>query len=197
MGFKFKGAGVVVDTDPIDLSDVSAKEWSPRLRDVRAYGYVRFYSFERADYGVFISTEGPKGEWKESAAVGNTRFDGIAPYGTFGDAIGEVNDKSMFEEVPLVEVLLEEDYAKAVLAQLGENLDDPGSWKLTSLQEVKDGDWEGPGLYDFRDKPPTFSGTVDEYEVADMEFWAEDTLDYMYQGDEWKSTLRTLLAEAA
>ena len=54
----------------------------------------------------------------------------------------------------------------------------------------------GPGVYDFRDSPPTQSyESVEAYESSSLEFEAEQILEYMFQGDEWKAALRKLIPE--
>jgi hypothetical protein len=58
-----------------------------------------------------------------------------------------------------------------------------------------DGDWQGKGLYDFRDDPPSFQGSVEDYELEEMKRAAEEAFDFMFQGDEWEDAYRELAAE--
>ena len=82
-----------------------------------------------------------------------------------------------FEEVPFVEVTSKKDYDEALKA-MGE--------------AVEDGDWEKPGLYDFRDEPPSYVGSVEDYEMDELERAADDAFELMFQGDEWKEAYEKL-----
>jgi hypothetical protein len=43
--------------------------------------------------------------------------------------------------------------------------------------------WEKPGLYDFRDSPPTYSYSVDDYERESMKDAAERAIEDMFSSE--------------
>jgi len=60
----------------------------------------------------------------------------------------------------------------------------------------KESEWDGPGLYDFREFPFTRSyGSVSEYEISVMKDEADNILEYMYQGDERVDVLEEFVKE--
>jgi len=183
MGIKHVGGTTFVDDDPIDAKD--AEVTLPP--GVNAYAYVSFPSLERAEYGIYLTEGAHDATEIESSEVGETGFDpsAIAALSDFGEAIKELErgGRSSFEEFPFVEVSSKKDYNRALAAQ---------------GKTASEGDWKGPGVYDFRDKPPSrHAESVEQYEIDGMEYWADDTLELMFQGDEWKDTLKELAARVS
>ena len=157
-----------------------------KKEEVHVNAYVTFVSLFRIYYGLQRTVGGPRTEVIERVNVGTfERDESVAPYWYLSDAMselerGEDRRSWAFEEVPYVEVDDKEDYDEVL-----------------RLMEIasEDGAWEKSGLYDFRDEPPSYSGTVEEYEIDSMKYEAEQTLDYMFQGDEWKEAYETLATE--
>ena len=154
------------DTDPIEGTE-------------NVYAWVRFNSLERAEYGLTMTEGAYNAPGVDSVGVGESTFDSstIAPMTDFDEAIKNINDKFIFEEFPMVEVKSEDEWNRLV--------------------EVKSAEasptFEGPGVYDFRDFTKAFA-SVEEYEKTEMEYWADDTLEFMFQSDEWKEKLAELQA---
>jgi hypothetical protein len=74
-------------------------------------------------------------------------------------------------------------------------LERDGSFEEVPLVEVTSNEeYNEAGLYDFRDDPPTYAGTVEEYEQEEMANAADEAIDFMLQGDEWKEIYRELTA---
>jgi hypothetical protein len=168
------GNGIFVDTEEVEPSKGKARP------DVHIYAYASFRSLEHVSFGLMRTTGGPEDEEIDSETVGEYGMEPIAPFWEFGHAMDSIGSKYAFEEVPLVEVETKDEYEEAL-----EAIDlDP-----------EDGDWKGPGLYDFRDSPPTFSGSVEEYEEESLQDAADQAFDYMFQGDEWEETYSKLAAE--
>jgi hypothetical protein len=166
------GGGTFIDSEPVDPPEGTA--------DAHIYPYAYFRSLEHVSYGLSRRDGGPKGEEIDSVEVGHYGMEPIAPFWEFGDAMGDIESKYAFEEVPLVEVTSKDKYNMAL-----EALDiDP-----------EDGAWEKSGLYDFRDEPPTYQGTVESYELEEMERAADDAFEFMFQGEEWEDAYRELAAE--
>lgn len=161
----------------VDSERVSAPAGVTSCGDV--YAYAEFPSLERVRFGLRKTTGGPKGDEIDSVQVGSYGMEPLAPYWGFGSALSEVEKGSRwaFEEVPYVEVNSKVDYDRALSAM---DID------------LRDGDWKEPGLYDFRDQPPTFSETLDDYEDSSMEQAADDAFDYMFQGEEWEQAYKKL-----
>ena len=175
------GGGIFVDTEPVAAPD--GMDDDP---NVHIYAYARFRSMEHVAYGLFRTTGGPEDEEIESEKVGEYGMEPRAPYWQFNDAMDELERGGRgkrsgrlyaFEETPYVEVTDEEDFDTALEA-LGLDPDDSA--------------WEGPGLYDFRDEPPTFQGSVEEYEEESLTEEADQAIEFMFQGDEWEDTYRAL-----
>jgi hypothetical protein len=117
-------------------------------------------------------------------------MDPLAPYWEFAVALDEIeganrakrsSERYKFEEVPYVEVETAEDYDEALEA-LG-------------VEDDEEGDWRGPGLYDFRDDPPTFQGSVEKHELEEMTMAADDAIEFMFQGEEWQEAYEKLAQE--
>lgn len=197
------GSGLFMDKEAIDfdtIMDVAPKEWFPGMSLFKIYAYVEFPSLERAYYGLAAVKGDPTSDWVASALVDQTVMEGVASLTEFGEALRYLEEESdyMFEEVPFVEVTREEDYNRALAIVI--DVDAPTSvkdWSPSVKKMIeKESSWMGPGVYDFRDKPPTQSfETVEAYEGSGLEFEAEHILEYMFQGDEWKNSLRELIPE--
>jgi len=160
------------------------RAWINEARGTRIYAYVWFHSLFRLSYGLIMTTGGPLDEIVTHEEIRDVELESsVAPYWEFRHAFNmgrllRAIDRSSFDEEPYVQVNDEDEYNHALLA-----LD----------LSVDDSKWEKPGLYDFRDEPPTYSGSVEEYERESMRLEAEQTLDYMFQGDEWKKACAALL----
>jgi len=159
------GDDMFVDMDPIE-----APEGMPAAR---IFAYAQFHSMERVSYGLMLTKGGPEDEEIESMKVGSYGMEPLAPFREFNDAMDALDREESFEEVPLVEIESQDDYDT-----LG----------------FDESQWEKPGLYDFRDDPPTYAGTVEDYEHEEMERAAEEAIDFMFQGDEWEDVYRELAA---
>jgi hypothetical protein len=197
MPIKHIGNAVFVETEPMDISGVAPKEWTPARKGLKAYAYVEFPSLERAYYGIFLTRGGPEDEEEGSKSVGMQTWEQpVALYWDVADAFRELGEKYAFEENPFVEVTDKKDYDRVLLALADEDPDDPKSWSPRAHKALEEGDWTGPGLYDFRERPPSKAyDSALEYEILSMEEEADQTLDYMYQGEDWEKELRELLAE--
>lgn len=170
------GNAVFVDSDPVEGST-----------DI--YPYASFRSLEHVEYGLKLMRGGPEGEELDSVRVGEYGMEPISQYHDFNSAIDAIEKERargksadwIFEDVPYVEITSEEEYNEA----------------LDALEiEEDEGDlFDGPGLYDFRDSPPTYQGTVEENELTDMEQAADDAFEFMFQGDEWQEAFDELNAE--
>jgi len=174
MAIKHTGSGHFIDTDPVDPPKGAADP------DVHIYPYADFRSLEHVSYGLVRTHGGPEDEEIDSVEVGEYGMEPLAPFHEFKIALDSIDSKFVFEEVPLVEVETEEQYNEALDA-LAEEED-----------EDEEGDWEGPGLYDFRDSPPSYSGTVEEYELEELERAADDAFGFMFQGEEWHEAYKDL-----
>jgi hypothetical protein len=192
------GNAVFMDETEIDVSEELPKLWSPRS-DYSVYAYVEFPSLERAYGGLALvekTKNGPKEKWVDSVQVDQMTWENsIAPLTEFKEAVEllEEGAKYGFEEYPYVEVDKEEDYKKALLA-ISKESEGPKEWSPRKKDE--DSGWEGPGVYDFRESPPTrVYKSVLEYEMSSMESEADDVLEYMFQGDEWIKDLKSLVED--
>lgn len=147
---------VFIDKDPVEGGE-------------NIYPFVEWQNLHRADYGFAKTDGGPTGKWIDSTTVNQAYFDEprASAWGET-DAIHDAGSKYAFEEEPNIEFTSKEYYDEFLVA---------------SGQDVEDGNWEGPGIYDGRDKPPTRSSSAEEYEVADLAFWSSDTLEFMFQGE--------------
>lgn len=202
------GNAVFVDPQPLTSEEIgritSKKGWRPggkgRL-DFKVHPYVEFVSAERAYYGLMATRASLKTPyWIASVQTGTQVFENVAPLLEFNEALEALHrgDTFILEEVPFSEVMEEEDYLRAAAASLDLILeDDDGYFISAALKRVQEESaWEGPGVYDMRDKPPTKAyGSAVEYEVAVMEEEASNVVDYMFQGDEWRKSLKELLEE--
>ena len=180
MTIEHTGSGTFIDSEPIAAPDGVADD-----PNVRIYAYARFRSLEHVSFGLYRTTGGPKDEEIDSEKVGEYGMEPIASYWEAGIAIEEIEkskkkDSRLFEDEPLVEVTSEEEYNQAIAA-LG--------------IDAEEGAWDRPGLYDFRDDPPAYHGTVEEYELDMMKDAADQAFDFMFQDDEWEEAYRGLAGE--
>jgi hypothetical protein len=154
------------------------------------YPYADFRSLEHVSFGLVLTTGGPEGDEIDSVQVGQYGMDPLAPYWEFAVALDEIeganrakrsSERYKFEEVPYVEVETAEDYDEAL--------------KALGVEDDEEGDWRGPGLYDFRDDPPTFQGSVEKHELEEMTMAADDAIEFMFQGEEWQEAYEKLAQE--
>jgi hypothetical protein len=175
--------GIFIDTEPVAAPDGS--EAGP---GVHIYAYARFRSLEHVAFGLYRTTGGPEDEEIDSEGVGQYGMEPIATYWEFNDALKELEGDShhAFEEEPFVEVDSEDSYNEACEA-LGyeDTYGSDGAWPS---------DYKEPGLYDFRDDPPSYVSSVEDYEVSEMKNAAERAFDFMFQSDEWEDAYRELAA---
>lgn len=176
MAIKHLGNAVFVDTDPVEAPD--GVEVDP---DVHIYAYAKFRSLEHVSFGLFRTDGGPEDKETDSEAVGQYGMEPISQYLEFSDALDMIRHRDSFEEFPMVEVTSEKQYKEVLQAS---DLDPDSSA------------WEMPGLYDFRDDPPSFYGSVEENELSNMERAADDAIDFMFQGEEWEDAYRTLAEDS-
>ena len=166
------GGGTFVDETPS-----KAPSRAPERTDI--YPYARFRSLEHVSFGLRRTTGGPKGVVVEERRVGDYGMEPLARFWDFKDALSALKkgERWAFEEEPFVEITSEAKYDEVLRA---------------SGLDLRDGEWKGPGLYDFRDSPPIFSCTAEDYELEELESAGDDAIDFMYQGDEWEDAYREL-----
>lgn len=201
--------GSFIDDEPVGEDDVKRElarlgappSEAPRFRDI--YPYVQFHSLERASYGLVLTAGAPRGRTLDYEETGETGFENLAPLNDLDDAVEnlERGDEVVFEEAPYAEILDEADYNRTLRAAAGEVDDEPEEWEPgkepAGAPEGEPSVWDGPGVYDLRDLPPTKSWpSVEEYEAEAMDREASDLVDFMFQGDEWRDTLRDLVARS-
>ena len=177
MAIKHLGSGYFIDTDPIEPpKGVSAPA------EGRIYAYASFRSLEHVSYGLTLRTDPDQPEI-DSIEVGEYGMEPVSQYQEFRDALHEIErgSKHAFEEVPYVEITSEDEYNEALDA--------------LEIEEGEGDLFDGPGLYDFRDSPPTYQGTVEENELTDLEHAADEALDFMFQGEEWEESYADLAEE--
>jgi hypothetical protein len=192
MKLVYVGDATFVEKEPVDLTDTVVRELTlPKAPKV--YWYVRFFSLERAGYGLALLTKGPKSKWIDHEEIREQTFDPtvVAPLTEFSEGLEllEEGRRSMLEEYPFVEVTKEEDYKKALAAFLKES-EGPREWSPRNKLE-EESNWKGPGVYDFRDMT-LHTKSVEQYEIDGMEYWAKDVLDTS-EDDDWEETLKKLL----
>lgn len=160
------------------------RTWVEEARSTRVYAYVEFSGgLMHVYYGLMLTAGGPNDEVLSSEQVGSYETTDVAPYWYASDAIkmlgkGAEPDTFAFEEQPFVEVIDEDDYNEAL--------------ELLAIPR-EDSGWEKPGLYDFRDSPPTYASSLKEYEREGMKDAAERALEDMFSSEEWESVCVTLL----
>jgi hypothetical protein len=206
LALKHVGNSRFVDDEPLSLEEIrkaAPLEWVPGLERYSIFPWVEFYSLERAGYGLVAIGEGKPSVSKE---VREQQFDPstIAPLTEFSEAIKALEDGETYlaDEFPYVEITEERDYRRAVAAclEIKGSKASPLDWSPRDRQDEKrvkyESKWEGPGVYDVRECPPSkHAASVEEYELDGMEAEASDVLDFMFQGDEWKDSLRELISE--
>ncbi|HYX20497.1 MAG TPA: hypothetical protein VFA98_06585 [Thermoanaerobaculia bacterium] len=159
------------------------RTWVEEARSTRIYAYVEFGGLSRVYYGLMLTAGSARDEVLASEEVGQYELENLAGYWYFSDAAERLGERSTrgtseFEEQPFVEVSDEEEYDGA----------------LEALEIPKDESaWTKPGLYDFRDSPPTFAYSIDEYERESMKDAAERALEDMFNSEEWENVCVTLL----
>jgi hypothetical protein len=161
------------------------REWVEEARATRIYAYVEFYGRSRMTYGLMKTAGGPRDKVLDSEEIETVGLsDDFATFQDFPSALDELRkagrqgSSPYFEDVPFVLVEKKRDYDEALKA-LG--------------IAPEDGAWEKAGLYDFRDEPPTFGWTEEDYLSQSMRDEAEQAFDMMYQDDEWQHVCERLL----
>ncbi len=192
-----------MDSGAISAEDIlteAPKDWFPGLSLFNIYPYGEFSSLERAYYGLAAVKGEPASKWLASAATGTMEMENPAPLTEFSEALELLEEERdhLFEDSPFVEVKREEDYNRALAVIL--NLEIPRSIKAWSpiikKKLERESSWMGPGVYDFRDEPPSHhADTVAAYEIEGLGFEADNIIEYMFQGDEWKNTLREVIQD--
>lgn len=208
MGLTYVADGTFVDDDPVspeEIREIMGADWDPKLELIEVHPFVEFTSLERAYYGLSIHTLNPASVPRlnpttDSVNVGQQMFENVSPLTEFKEALKLIQegDQGLLEEFPFSEIEKESDYNEIVAAII--DVKPPRKtqdWSPSVQSRIKrESAWTGPGIYDMRDRPPTKQAdSVEKYERDGMEYWAGDTLDYMFQGDEWKEKLRNLLME--
>lgn len=193
MTIKHRGEAMFIDDDPAYPEDPQAqrirrKAWRPGLpeffRKMKIYAYVEFPSLERYEAGLAAIEGDPKtGKWLDSIEITYGAFETPrAPLTEYGEAFDAIEEEEgwMLEEFPFVEIKNKKDYV--------------GAAKLTTMIESPEENWDGPGVYDLHDRPFTKQyDSVEEYELASLEDEAEHLVDFIFQGEEWKQKLVSLL----
>lgn len=161
------------------------RTWVQEARATRIYAYVEFYGLYRLSYGLRLTAGGPRDEVLATEQIGSQELENPAPYWEFRDALKEIQTDAargdFASEIPLVEVSDKGEYDEAL-----EAMDIP----------PRDGAWKRPGLYDFQESPPTYSGTVEDYERESMKYEAEQAFDAYFQDDDaWREVCETLLQD--
>lgn len=167
------------------------RAWIEEARTTRIYAYVDVHGTSRLSYGLLMTTGGPRDAVIASKEMRTLELENVAPYWQFYDAIKEMQRSASagiltsFDEPlgenPLVDVSDKDEYDEALA--------------LMNMSP-EDGKWKKPGLYNFEESPPTYSGTVEDYEHESMKYEAEQALEYMFQGDEWEEICETLLEKS-
>lgn len=197
--FSRPGTVAFVDETPMDIADMLPEFGDPRLeeRGLTVHGYADVLS-ERVDYGIALMEGGASGKIVDSREVGSTTYaEHHSITSDLPDALEHLKSASKyhFEEYPLVVLETEDEYRQAL--QASDLPAFPEDWD--PRKKHKESLWTGPGLYDFRDIPPTKSfGSIEEYEAGNMESRADECLDMMHEDDEiLKGALEELLEGAA
>lgn len=200
--FAQTSTGSFVDTDSIAPEDVKAAAQIdlndfPGLSKFKFYPYVRFRSLEWANYGI-VATWGNASDTEvssvQSGSVGE--IEETAPLMDFNEALELVKagKPRSFEDYPFVAVTSKTDYDEVLAAAEGVEPYPQGRKEWSPRHRELDSNWEGSGVYDFRDSPPTqHVESVEVYERQGMEFQAEHIIEAMFQGDEWRNDLSILI----
>lgn len=174
MAIEHIGEGTFFDTELVD-----APEGAPQAN---IYPYAVFRSLEHVSFGLMLCGRSCADDEIARQEVGQYGMEPLARYWEFREALRAIESErgrgGMFEDEPFVEVRTEREYKEAL--------------KALGLDES---DFEGNGLYDFRDEPPTFVESVENYELEELERAADEALDFMFQGEEWEDVYRDLAEE--
>jgi hypothetical protein len=191
MSLVYRKDAMFVDDDPVDLEKALPKDWSPALRKISVYWLVEHPTMHRTRTRLAIIKGSPRnGTILDSVNVDTNEWEeSNAPLTDIGEAIEMYRKEQdfIFEEFPYVEVEQESDYNRAV----GGHGIGPKDWSPIA----PDSAWSGPGVYDFRDRPPTRAyKSVEEYEFEGMEERSKQVLESTYD-DDYKEPLMKLLAD--
>lgn len=143
------------------------RAWVHEARGSHIYPYVRFQN-DNVWYGLMLTTGGPKDRAIAREALGEHYLsDDFAEYWDFSDAIAGIVNKFpkhmfLFDDNPFVEIKTKKDYDRAI-----------------SEMNHESSGWEKPGLYDFRDEPPSYYSTVEDFVRVAIIAEAEDVLSSM------------------
>lgn len=181
--------GVFVDTTPIDIAKILPKDWSPKPKGIKVYWIVDIISPTRTYESLAIYKKNPQGQLIDSETIQTNEWEeSYAPLTDISGAADEYQSGSRigFEEFPYVEVESETAYNFAVLGE-----QTPKDWS----PRKKESAWEGPGVYDFRDRPPTRAyESLKAYEMAGMEERARQVWESSWGDEGIEEPLRKLLA---
>jgi hypothetical protein len=203
MGLIQRGPGAYgfIDETPMDITEMIPEFWDPRFdeRGLTVHGYADVFS-ERVGYGIALMEGGPSGEVVDSREVGSVTYaEHHSITSDLPDALEHLKSGSKyhFEENPFVVLETEDEYREAL--KILDIPVFPEDWDPRKKTNQESSMWTGPGLYDFRNVPPTKSfGSIEEYEAGNMEFRADECLDMMHEDDETlKEKLREILEGAA
>jgi hypothetical protein len=172
------------------------RSWVELAKGTHIYAFVEFTGGDRSHltYGLVRTTGGPKDAIIDRKEIGGWEFAG-APYWEFYDAYKAIDASLsresrhserqrisyLFADNPMVEVREEGDYEDAL--------------KLMGLSPKASG-WKGPGLYDFRDSPPSYSGSLRDYARETMKSEAERALQDMWISESWEAACEILVERA-
>lgn len=202
MGLIFIGEGVFVDTDPVEF-DIAEdpKAWDPEKDKPKKalpagynlYAIVEFSSLEHAYYGLAVFRGKPSKknrpkdvEYIDRPMLWNER---LAPIVDYSEALKLYGAETyLFEEYPFTQITSKSDYARLVKEGT-----DPKRWDPESKNLISG--WQKPGVYDLRDRPPSYVSSVQDYELEEMKGGADETLEYMFQGEEWEELAKKLIEE--
>lgn len=171
------------------------RAWVEEAKSGHIYAYVQFYSVFRFSYGLIMTTGGPRDRLIATEEIGENEIDNVRPKWDFSDAIraarmmgraGGLGTRAAkvrgyFEEKPMVEVDNENEYDQVLVAM---------------DISLEDGAWEGPGIYNFHNSPPSYQGTLDDYEREAMMEEAEATLATLFASEDVRYACETLLKKS-
>jgi hypothetical protein len=147
------------------------RAWVDEARGTHVYRYVRFHG-DYVTYGLVLTAGGPEDKAIARERIGEHYLpDDFIRYWKSSDAIRDIANHYpkhawLFEESPFVNIESKGDYDAAIFEL-----------------NIEGGGWRKPGLYDFRDEPPSYHGTVDEYVRDAVRAEAEDVLSSMDEDD--------------
>lgn len=148
------------------------RTWVNEARGTHIYPYVRFSYGDHVTYGLMLTTGGPMDKAIARESVGEHYLpNDFAEFWKSLDAIEEIinkfpNHARLFEENPFVEIKKKADYDEAI-SEMG----------------LETNGWRKPGLYDFRDEPPSYYSTVEDFIRVAIRMEAEDVLSSMDTDD--------------